>query len=48
VEAAPEFASPTEVPKPAAGTEPAEGAPSASEIIAPGAQPVQPSPPPGA
>ena len=49
VEAAPEFVSPTEVPKPASGTAPAEAAPSASDIIAPAdAQPAQPSPPPGA
>jgi hypothetical protein len=49
-DAAPQFVSPTEVPKtappaPAPGTEPT---PSASEIIAPaGAAPAQPSPPPG-
>lgn len=40
VEAAPAFVSPTEVPKPASESAPAEGTPGAKEII-------QPSPPPG-
>ena len=48
VETAPAFVSPTEVPKPASETAPAETAPSAGDIIAPAeAKPVQPSPPPG-
>ena len=48
VEAAPAFVSPTEVPKPASESAPAESTPSAGDIIAPAeAQPAQPSPPPG-
>jgi hypothetical protein len=48
VEAAPAFVSPTEVPKPASEAAPAGSTPGASDVIAPTAQPAQPSPPPGA
>jgi hypothetical protein len=45
---APAFVSPTEVPKSATETAPAEATPGANDIVAPAeAKPVQPSPPPG-